>query len=94
MLDRIDSRSRTPLYSQIATQFRVAIAAGALRPGEALPSVRQLASELRVNPATVVQAYRGLELEGLVSTRHGAGTYVRDGPPVRELMARSASERP
>src|SRR2546430_17582956 len=55
-----------PLYEQIANRVRVAIASGELRPAAALPSVRQLAAELRVNPATVVQAYRDLEAEGFV----------------------------
>lgn len=78
MFDNIDSRSPTPLYAQIASRVRVAIAAGELGTGDALPSVRALAAELRVNPATVVQAYRDLETEGLVSTRHGAGTFVQE----------------
>jgi GntR family transcriptional regulator len=78
MFDNIDSRSPTPLYAQIASRVRVAIASGELSSGDALPSVRSLAAELRVNPATVVQAYRDLESEGLVSTRHGAGTFVQE----------------
>src|SRR3954467_5689690 len=78
MFDNIDSRSPTPLYAQIASRVRVAIASGELASGEALPSVRSLAAQLRVNPATVVQAYRDLETEGLVTTRHGAGTFVQD----------------
>jgi len=57
MFDQIDPRSPTPLYAQIAARLKLAVAAGELRPGEALPSVRQLAARLRVNPATVVQAY-------------------------------------
>jgi GntR family transcriptional regulator len=57
---------------------RVAVAAAELRPGDALPSVRQLAARLRVNPATVVQAYRDLETEGFVEMRQGAGTFVQD----------------
>jgi GntR family transcriptional regulator len=84
MFERIDSRSPTPLYAQISTRLRVAIAAGELCPGDALPSVRQLASQLRINPATVVQAYRELEAEGLVATRHGAGTFVLDLPSARK----------
>jgi GntR family transcriptional regulator len=55
----------------------VGIASGELHPGDSLPSVRQLATQLRINPATVVQAYRELEAEGLVSTRQGAGTFVQ-----------------
>lgn len=81
MFEHIDPRSPTPLYAQIANGVRVAIAAGELHPGEGLPSVRHLATQLRVNPATVVQAYRALESEGLVSTRHGAGTFVQDIAP-------------
>ena len=78
MFDHLDSRSPTPLYAQIAARLRVAIAAGDLRPGDGLPSVRQLSSRLRINPATVVQAYRELETEGLVTTKHGAGSFVKD----------------
>jgi len=78
MFDHIDPRSPTPLYAQIASRLRVAIASGELHSGDGLPSVRQLAGQLRVNPATVVQAYRELEVEGLVSTRQGAGTFVQE----------------
>lgn len=78
MFDQIDPRSPTPLYAQIATRLRLAIAAGEIAAGASLPSVRQLAAQLRVNPATVVQAYRDLETEGFVEMRQGAGTYVRD----------------
>ena len=83
MFERIDPRSPVPLYAQIAARLRVAIAADELKPGDALPSVRQLASQLRINPATVVQAYRELEGEGLVATRQGAGTFVLDVPRER-----------
>ena len=93
MFDKIDPRSPTPLYAQISTRLRVAIAASELRPGEALPSVRHLASQLRINPATVVQAYRALEAEGLVSTRQGAGTFVLDVPAERKTTERSVEAR-
>jgi DNA-binding transcriptional regulator YhcF (GntR family) len=93
MFDHIDPRSPTPLYAQIASRLRVAIAAGELERGEALPSVRALASRLRINPATVVQAYRELETEGLVSTRHGAGTFVQDVAPDRKVRDRAAEAR-
>jgi GntR family transcriptional regulator len=89
MFERIDPRSPTPLYAQIAGRIRVAIAAGELRPAAALPSVRQLAAELRVNPATVVQAYRDLEGEGFVEIRHGAGTFVRELAPGRRARERA-----
>jgi GntR family transcriptional regulator len=78
MFDHVDSRSPTPLYAQIASRLRVAIASGELKSGDGLPSVRQLSSRLRINPATVVQAYRELEAEGLVTTKHGAGSFVQD----------------
>ena len=104
MFDRIDARSPTPLYAQIANRLKVAIASGDLRPGDGLPSVRQLAARLRINPATVVQAYRELETEGFVRTRQGAGTFVDEVSPglrdrertrearrlVRELIADAA----
>ena len=85
MYHEIDPRSPVPLYEQIAARIRVAIAAEEYRAGDALPSVRQLSSMLRVNPSTVVQAYRDLEREGFVEMRHGAGTYVRAvSPAVRD----------
>jgi GntR family transcriptional regulator len=81
----IDPRSPTPLYAQIADRLRVAVATGELGPGASLPSVRHLASQLRVNPATVVQAYRELEQAGVIESRQGAGTFVRAvGEPKRE----------
>ena len=78
MFRTIDARSPIPLYVQIADRLRVAVATGEVRPGMPLPSVRQLASEIRVNPATVVQAYRELEQAGIVESRQGAGTFVRE----------------
>src|SRR5688572_27254797 len=88
MFEQIDPRSPNPLYAQIAARLRMAIASGELAPGSALPSVRALAAKLRVNPATVVQAYRDLETEGFVELRQGAGTFVRD-----VTTDRRASER-
>jgi GntR family transcriptional regulator len=88
MFETIDPRSPTPLWGQIAARVRVAVAAGELRPGEALPSVRELAKRLRVNPATVAQAYRELAREGFVETRHGAGTFVVEVGQVRKELER------
>ena len=76
MFERIDPRSPTPIYAQIAERVRVAVAAGELTKGDGLPSVRALATRLRVNPATVVQAYRQLEQEKLLEMRQGAGTFI------------------
>ena len=84
MFEAIDPRSPTPLYEQIATQVRLAVAAGEIGAGDSLPSVRKLARRLRVNPATVVQAYRELETDGFVEMRHGAGTFVLDVPAFRK----------
>ncbi|MFQ5550264.1 MAG: GntR family transcriptional regulator [Gemmatimonadales bacterium] len=78
MFESIDPRSPTPLYEQIAARIRVAIAAGEFQPGDSLPSVRSLSQTLRVNPATVAQAYRDLENEGFVAKRHGSGTFVKE----------------
>jgi GntR family transcriptional regulator len=88
VFDHVDPRSPTPLYAQIASRLRIAVAAGELHPGDALPSVRRLAAQLRVNPATVVQAYRDLEAEGFVEMRQGAGTFVRELPPARRSSER------
>lgn len=88
MFENIDPRSPTPLWGQIAARVRVAVASGDLRPGEALPSVRELARRLRVNPATVAQAYRELAVEGFVETRHGAGTFVLEVAQARKSQER------
>ncbi|MEP6573003.1 MAG: GntR family transcriptional regulator [Gemmatimonadota bacterium] len=90
MFEQLDPRSSTPLYAQIATRIRLAIASGELRTGEGMPSVRQLAAKLRINPATVVQAYRELETEGFVEMRQGAGTFVREIAPERRTRERVA----
>ena len=88
MFEGIDPRSPNPLYAQIAAHIRVAVASGEVRPGDALPSVRALAQSLRVNPATVVQAYRELEMDGFVEMRHGAGTFVLEVPTDRKTEER------
>ena len=93
MFSNVDARSPVPIYAQIATQVRVAVATGIMGSGDALPSVRSLAAELRVNPATVVQAYRALEAEGVVEMRQGAGSFIANvdngqRPRVRRAEAR------
>ena len=77
------------MYAQIAERIRLGIATGTLGTADALPSVRQLSTELRVNPATVVQAYKDLEAQGFVEIRHGAGTFVRELAPGRRARERS-----
>jgi GntR family transcriptional regulator len=76
MLIALDSRDRRPLYVQIMDEIRRALALGTLSANDAVPSVRQLAVELRINPNTVSQAYRELEREGVLEARRGQGTYV------------------
>lgn len=93
MFEAIDPRRPVPLYEQIATQVRLGVASGEIRAGDALPSVRELARRLRVNPATVVQAYRELETDGFVDLRRGAGTFVREVPAFRKEEEMSAQAR-
>ena len=93
MFERIDPRSPTPIYAQIAERVRVAVAAGELTKGDGLPSVRALATRLRVNPATVVQAYRELEQEKLVEMRQGAGTFILDMPADSRARERTAAAK-
>jgi GntR family transcriptional regulator len=72
----VETTSAVPIYAQIVAQTKQAIAAGVMRPGESLPSLRELAGTLRVNPLTVARAYRELEAAGVVTTEHGRGTFV------------------
>jgi DNA-binding transcriptional regulator YhcF (GntR family) len=73
---RLDLRSGVPVYRQIIDQVRGGLASGALRVGDQLPTVRQLAVDLEINPNTVVRAYRELELGGLLETHQGTGTFI------------------
>jgi GntR family transcriptional regulator len=72
----IEKHRGNPVYLQIQSQLERLIASGSLAPGGALPSVRTLAAQLRINPNTVVRAYRELEILGLVETRQGEGSFV------------------
>ena len=94
MFDRLDPRSPIPLYAQVADRIKVAIVARELPPGTLLESVRALAARLRINPATVVQAYRQLETEGFVEMRQGSGSYVREiGGDLRAKEQRREAEQ-
>jgi GntR family transcriptional regulator len=75
-----DMASGVPVYRQIIDQILGGIASGALSPGDQLPTVRQLAVELAVNPNTVVRAYRELEIRGVLSTQQGVGTFITTLP--------------
>ena len=73
---QLDLHTGVPVYRQVIDQVRGAIAAGQLTPGDQLPTVRQLAVDLAINPNTVVRAYRELELGGLLETHQGTGTFI------------------
>jgi GntR family transcriptional regulator len=77
----VDPRSGVPIYVQLIDQVKRSIAVGALDPGERLPTVKQLAVDLTVNPNTVARAYRDLEREGVIATSPGRGSFVGEGDP-------------
>lgn len=81
MLLHLNPSSGVPVYLQLETQVKQAVAAGALRTGEALPSTRKLAATLRINPNTVARAYQNLERQGVTRSVPGGGTFVADGLP-------------
>jgi GntR family transcriptional regulator len=81
MLVRVHPASGIPIYLQIESQVKQAIAAGALKQEESLPPVRKLAAELRVNPNTVARAYQNLERDGVIRTVQGGGCYVNGQSP-------------
>lgn len=74
----VNPKSSTPLYEQIKEQMRLAVAAGAVQRGEQVPTVRELAEDLRINFNTVARAYRELQSEGLLVSYRGRGTFVSD----------------
>jgi GntR family transcriptional regulator len=80
---RIDPRDAVPIWKQIEDSLRRMVAAGTLPPGAPVPSVRDLARDLGVNPATVSKAYQGLCDAGVLEVRRGAGTFVSGAPPAR-----------
>ena len=86
---RIDPADATPIWSQIEESLRRLVASGALKPGAAVPSVRDLARELNVNPATVATAYQRLTEAGVLAVRRGEGTYVADAPPAMSRAERA-----
>jgi len=84
----IDLKSGVPFYRQIIEQIKFAIGRGDLQPGDRLPTVRQLAVDLSINPNTVIRAYRELEIEGVLDTQQGSGTFVGERRPQIDALER------
>jgi GntR family transcriptional regulator len=88
LVDLSTSDSR-PIYAQIADRVKFAVAAGVLRPGDLVPSVRELSKQLVVNPNTVARAYRELQNDGLIEQVRGMGLQVAEGAALRCRKARN-----
>ena len=85
---QVNFRSETAIYTQIVEQVQMQVVNGGLKPGDQLPTVRQLAAELRVNFNTVARAYRILDDLGLISTQQGRGTYIWEPGSAEEVTER------
>ena len=90
-LFQLDPSDPTPLYAQLDRVLRAAISVGRLPPDAQLPTVRQLAVDLRVNANTVAKVYRDLERAGIVETRRGIGTFVKASAP--KAMAKTERDK-
>lgn len=82
---RIDPDSPVSIYLQIVNSIKHQVATGRLKPGEQLPTVRELATDLRINPNTVARAYDVLDGDTVITTQQGRGTYVRERPDAAHL---------
>ena len=92
MMIEVDFRSHAPIYVQIVDRIKHLVATEVLKPGDQLPTVRQLAADLRVNFNTIARAYRMLDESGVISTQQGRGTYVLEPlPPERAQRLRAAA---
>jgi GntR family transcriptional regulator len=90
MVINLNPASGVPLYQQLIEQVKHAIEIGAIRTGEQLPSVRQMAEELLINPNTAARAYRELEHEGVIELKHGSGAFIRESIVPREKLMQKA----
>ena len=84
----LDLHTGVPVYRQLIDQVRAGIASGSLTAGDQLPTVRQLAVDLAINPNTVMRAYRELELGGLLETQQGTGTFISNRKPEKKSAER------
>jgi GntR family transcriptional regulator len=82
----LDGRSGVPAYLQLVQQVRQAVRLGILRPGDQLPTVKEVVAQLTINPNTVLHAYRQLDLEGVVEGRRGVGTFVASDGDLAPLV--------
>ena len=89
----IDLDDAVPIYAQIERQIRALLGSGYWKPGDRLPSVRETAVRLEVNPLTVVKAYRHLQEEGLLETRPGSGVFAARGAQIPKAARRDAVRR-
>lgn len=98
---QLDYRDKKPIYEQIADRFRQLVLSGALRPGERIASVRELAQALSINPNTIQKAFRELEAQGYICTVQGKGSFVSSdvdkrvdmvGNELKEKLAKLAGE--
>jgi GntR family transcriptional regulator len=87
---RLNPASGVPLYLQLIEQVKHAIETGAIRAGEQLPSVRQMAEDLVINPNTVARAYREMEHEGIIELKHGSGAFIREAIVPRSKLMQKA----
>jgi GntR family transcriptional regulator len=92
-LMKVDPRDALPVWKQIEEGVRRLVGSGALRPSAAMPSVRDLARDLRVNPMTVAKAYQRLAEEGVLEARRGEGTFVASAPPSLSRAERARTLR-
>jgi DNA-binding transcriptional regulator YhcF (GntR family) len=99
MMILLDSSTRIPPFEQLRAQIALQVSAGALRPGQRLPTIRKLANQLELSNGTVARAYRELEYAGIINGRGSNGSFVADNPPVeytederREKLTHAAAE--
>lgn len=93
MILRIDTTISLPVYAQIVDQIKRAVALGSLKAGDSLPSLRETALKLRVNPLTVGKAYKLLESEGMIETKHGLGSFITANSAATEVYRRDVLAR-
>lgn len=91
---RLDAHSGVPVYRQLIDQVQAAVATGSLSPGDQLPTVRQVAVDLAINPNTVSRAYREMEIRGILDTQQGTGTFVaeRQTEPSKDVRERQLGQ--